>query len=204
MHKNDKIKKISMESDYNQEMSFSDDCLRTVNLGDKIIEKQLSSGAYKHVSCNVCGSDDPIVFAVDYHGEPHKRRVKCKKCGLVYSDSQATKSKLKNYYETYNNSVKTIEEIIQLHESLVSQYNRIFSTLTNKSKGGRFLDVGVVRDILLMKDADMGGMFLVLKFLRDMLNMPEKSSDFQMYDVQIFSMLNIRIIILIMCGYGMF
>lgn len=110
-------------------------------LTDNIIEKQLLSEAYKHVCCNFCGSDDWTIFALSNEEELHKRRVKCKKCGLVYSNPQGTEPTLKHYYGVHGKD-KSIEMIIRGHESLTAQYNRIFSSFGEKSKGETFLDVG--------------------------------------------------------------
>ena len=54
----------------------------------RIVEGQLASGNYRHVACNLCGSDDAVPYALRLGaGTPfvvHRRRVRCRKCGLIY------------------------------------------------------------------------------------------------------------------------
>lgn len=131
-----------MGLDDKQKLDFCDSSFDSASLEGNNIEKQLLSGTHKYVNCNLCGNDNTFIFAVEHKGEPHKRRVKCKKCGLIYSNPQATDNTLKKFYENLNN-VKPVEEIIRHHESLVSQYNRIFLNLANKKDEKRkFLDIG--------------------------------------------------------------
>jgi len=107
---------------------------------DKIIENKLQLGECDHISCNLCGSDDSAVFAIIVSGKgPHYRRVRCNKCGLVYSDPQASETTLKQYYSEGDLELETL---IDFHESLIPQYNSIFSDLTKKRKPGNFLDIG--------------------------------------------------------------
>ncbi len=109
---------------------------------DRIVKEQLTSGAYEHVSCNLCRTDTPVLFAINHYNKGiHARRMQCSNCGLVYSDPQATESTLKHYYATADGK-QSIEEIVRHHESLVPQYSRIFSNLAKKKKPGTFLDIG--------------------------------------------------------------
>ena len=66
----------------------------TVEEVNRIIEDQLASGRYEHVACDLCGSEEAAPYAMRLGaGSPyvlHRRRDRCRKCGLVYNDPQAT------------------------------------------------------------------------------------------------------------------
>ena len=69
----------------------------------KIIKEQLTSGNYSYVSCNLCGSDNGKIYAIREGikggNNLHLRRDRCKKCGLVYSNPQASEKTLKTFYK---------------------------------------------------------------------------------------------------------
>jgi len=111
---------------------------------------------YIKINCNLCGSDTAKLYSV-YNGEGnylHKYRVKCKKCGLVYSNPQATKETLQQYYSTiypgsvpsYTNSTKEI----------INNYEKYFSELNTRIKPGNFLDVGCAGGNLLSVGERLG------------------------------------------------
>ena len=71
---------------------------------------------YINVSCSFCGSNEYRVYTFDKdHFDLQPRKVKCKKCGLVYANPQATFEKLEDYYSNVyahsdNTDIKVVEE----------------------------------------------------------------------------------------------
>ena len=62
---------------------------------------ELPDADYKWVKCNLYGSDDASLYAVASAGQNdliHRTRVRCRKCGLVYSNPQATAKRLSEFY----------------------------------------------------------------------------------------------------------
>ena len=110
-----------------------------------IIEDQIASGNYQHVACNLCGSSDavPYAFRLPKHTEryySHVRRVKCCKCGFVYSDPQLTEKALHEKYQTaYDEEVKVVPEKVVLGKhKLLSELSQ---TVKNPAQV-KILDIG--------------------------------------------------------------
>jgi len=125
----------------------------------RIVEEQLASGNYRHVACNLCGSDDAVPYALRLGaGTPfvvHRRRVvRCRKCGLVYNDPQATEEMLMDYYEVVYND--TLAGLVSRMEKLTTQYRSFWKNLSNRVESGRFLDVGCNTGHLLSVGQDFG------------------------------------------------
>lgn len=123
-----------------------------------LIEEQLASGAYNYVRCNLCGSDDAKIYAVnEWSGgnNLHLKRDRCKKCGLVYSNPQASEEALKDYYEkeTYKDS---LNDIVTNMEELVPQHQLFWKGISERIKPGRFLDVGCNTGQLLSVGQEYG------------------------------------------------
>lgn len=130
----------------------------TVEKVNNIIEEQLASGSHKHIACNLCGSDDAVVYAMRLgkysQSVLHRRRVRCRKCGLIYSDPQATEETLKQYYKmVYNDK---LADIIPNMKELETQYRSFWANLSERSKPGRFLDVGCNTGHLLSVGYEFG------------------------------------------------
>lgn len=109
------------------------------------IEKQVASGAYNYVCCNLCGSDNAKIYAVRIWRRGgkklHLRRDRCKQCGLVYSNPQASEETLKDYYEkeVYKDS---LNDIATNMEGLMPKQKLFWKGISERIKPGRFLDVG--------------------------------------------------------------
>ncbi len=123
-----------------------------------IIEEQFASGKYEHIACNLCGSDEAVPYAMRLgEGSPyvlHRRRVRCRKCGLVYSDPQATEETLKHYYELVYNA--TLPNQVSRIQKLTTQYRSFWTGLSERVEPGRFLDVGCNTGHLLSVGEDFG------------------------------------------------
>lgn len=123
-----------------------------------IIEGQLASGGYRHVVCNLCGSNDAVPYAMRLGaGSPfvvHRRRVRCRKCGLVYSDPQATEGTLKKYYEVVYDD--NLTDLISRMQKLATQHRLFWTSLSERVEPGRFLDVGCNTGHLLNVGRDFG------------------------------------------------
>jgi len=109
------------------------------------IEEQVASGAYEYVCCNLCGSDNAKIYAARVWRKGgnnlHLRRDRCKKCGLVYSNPQASEETLKEYYEreAFKDSMN---DIATKMEELVPKHQLFWKGISEQIKPGRFLDVG--------------------------------------------------------------
>lgn len=123
-----------------------------------IIEEQIASGKYEHVACDLCGSDDAVPYAMRLgEGSPfvlHRRRVRCRRCGLVYSDPQATEKTLKQYYQVVYSD--TLTDVSSRMQELATQYRSFWKGLSRRVGPGRFLDVGCNNGHLLSVGADFG------------------------------------------------
>lgn len=115
---------------------------------EKMIEDQIASGDYQHVACNLCGSNNAVPYAFNLK-EPiethHVRRVKCRKCGFIYSDPQATEETLLGIYNVFYDSRKIGETVKDLDKNVLHGARRFFVELTETEKNiGQFriLDVG--------------------------------------------------------------
>ena len=133
----------------------------TVDEVNRIIETQLALGGYHHVNCKLCGSDDTALYAIRLDPPPenepfivHRRRVRCRKCGLVYSNPQATEETLKQYYnQVYED---TLSDVTSGYQNLETQYRSWWESLGERVKPGKFLDVGCNTGHLLRAGQDFG------------------------------------------------
>ena len=131
----------------------------TVDKVKGIIETQLASGGYHHVNCNLCGRDEAALYALRLYPPPenepfvvHWRRVRCRKCGLVYSNPQATEKTLKEFYnQVYEGTLP--DETLDLQD-LKTQYRSWWESLGERVKPGKFLDVGCNTGRLLRAGQD--------------------------------------------------
>jgi len=97
------------------------------------------------VPCSLCGSEEYKVYTFDQdHYDFQPRRVKCKRCGLVYANPQATFEKLKKYYsDVYAHFGKTSIKIRKDEfKELVESNIEVFRELNKNQSPGKFLDVG--------------------------------------------------------------
>ncbi|MBI4318545.1 MAG: class I SAM-dependent methyltransferase [Chloroflexi bacterium] len=99
---------------------------------------------YKHVPCNLCGADSAETYAtcsIDADWVVHRTRVRCRKCGLVYSDPQASERTLASFYSrTY--PVSCVPDKVQTSESQISAAKQLFERMNGRGRPGRVLDVG--------------------------------------------------------------
>jgi len=111
--------------------------------------KKIDPKYLKHKECNLCGADDTVkLVTIDKVYDNNKYNiVKCKKCGLIYSDPRPMLSKMevgkfiynKEYYKNempYNGQSKYITRIFRTScEEQASIIERYVSK-------GRFLEIG--------------------------------------------------------------
>lgn len=111
---------------------------------------------FVQVTCNLCGSTNCEVYG-RMQGKAkhvlHHTAVRCKKCGLVYANPQATRETLQDFYSViYPDIVKYLE----LVEGLRSSYLQFFAGLNDRQGKGRFLDVGCATGHLAQAGQEMG------------------------------------------------
>src|SRR5690348_6416987 len=54
------------------------------------------------INCPVCGVDDAVPYAARIRANaPHFLRVRCRRCGLIYANPQATPRELMTFYQNY-------------------------------------------------------------------------------------------------------
>ncbi|MDH4258410.1 MAG: class I SAM-dependent methyltransferase [Candidatus Aminicenantes bacterium] len=88
-----------------------------------------------HVNCNLCGQDDTEV--VQKAEEPYEV-VKCKSCGLVYTNPQPDRGFLEEHYqEDYYK-----EWVEKQMKKRIPMWKRRLKDLLRYKTGGRLLDVG--------------------------------------------------------------
>lgn len=96
------------------------------------------------IPCNLCGSQEYKVYALDEdHCDLHPRRVKCKKCSLVYANPLATFDKLEEYYSnTFPGDEKSFHLLIEENNKAIEPNKEIFRELNKNQPPGKFLDIG--------------------------------------------------------------
>ncbi len=98
---------------------------------------------YIHIKCNLCGKDNAKVYSVsNLKGKHvlHRIRVKCKGCGLVYSNPQATEDKMTKYYsEVYPDLMQAVGKVKEIYDE---SFFLDSSDSTQQMRAGKFLDVG--------------------------------------------------------------
>ena len=108
------------------------------------------------VNCNLCGSDEYEIYGREQSAAEHilhRTAVQCKKCGLVYSNPQATREILQDFYNaTYPNLSEYLEHV----ERLKPYHQTFFSSLKERRKRGRFLDIGCATGHLLKVGQEFG------------------------------------------------
>lgn len=104
------------------------------------MNKDLKPG-YRYIKCNLCGGDRQTVYAVNDSEDKyilHRIRVRCPKCGLVYSNPQATEEKMAEFYsQAYPEMLGAIDIIDDETFFLDPPCSG-----RKQMKPGRFLDVG--------------------------------------------------------------
>ena len=122
----------------------------------KVRLSEIVHNGYVHVPCNLCGSDDYEIFAqVENVTDEviHRTAVRCKNCGLVYSNPQATRETLRDFYTaTYPELSRYLEGV----EGLRSSHQAFFAGLNERVGEGRFLEVGSASGHLLKVGQEMG------------------------------------------------
>lgn len=96
------------------------------------------------VPCDLCGNREYKVFTFDKdHCDFQPRKVKCKKCGLVYANPQATFVNLEEYYSNiYPGHEEDFQSSIRENKKLVEGNKEYFKELNKNRLPGKFLDVG--------------------------------------------------------------
>lgn len=103
------------------------------------------SSDYIDVSCNLCGINNYKIYTLDDTPEAiHPRKVKCRKCGLVYANPRATYKKYEEYYSNIypHKGLTDIKNIIEYMKPFKEHYRDYFRDLNSKMTPGKFLDVG--------------------------------------------------------------
>lgn len=112
------------------------------------------------INCNLCGSDDYVIYGQERRQAEHilhRTAVRCKKCGLVYSNPQATQRTLQNFYSiTYPGLSKYLEHVEGFYSSHYSSQQAFFTRLSERRGRGRFLDIGCATGHLLKVGQEMG------------------------------------------------
>lgn len=124
---------------------------------ERIIEEQLASGDFRYVRCNSCGVGDSGLYAVNLwkKGEPvHRRRVRCHKCGLVYSNPQASETVLRKFYN--NRYADCVTDLDETCKCLAPTHRDFFANLNKKMRPGKFLDVGCSTGRILSVGLEFG------------------------------------------------
>ena len=128
----------------------------TVDEVNLTVEKQLRSGNYQHVVCNLCGKDDAVFYAIWKKSDRlHIRRVRCRHCGFVYSDPQATSETLMRFYDTCYKD-EDVLELVRLNENEAPSHRKYFTLLAQRMSPGRFLDIGCSTGHILSVARDFG------------------------------------------------
>ena len=109
-----------------------------------------------NVVCNLCGSDNYEIYGREQKAAEHivhRTAVRCKKCGLVFSNPQATRETLQRFYSTaYPDLSGYLEHVGSLHSS----QRTFFTGLNERRRIGRFLDIGCATGHLLKAGQEMG------------------------------------------------
>lgn len=95
---------------------------------------------YLYKKCDSCGKDHTKVYAVNSLKSKdtlHHVKVKCRNCGLVYSNPQATEGKIKEFYSNIYPEILGTIKVIDDETFFLDPHNRM-----KQMKPGRFLDVG--------------------------------------------------------------
>lgn len=103
---------------------------------------------YRDVRCNLCGEKCANVYAVNESNNEkvlHHVRVQCRKCGLIYSNPEATETKMAQFYSEMYPEILRVEAPEKLR-AMKGTYDETFfldaSDRKKQMKPGRFLDVG--------------------------------------------------------------
>jgi SAM-dependent methyltransferase len=111
---------------------------------------------FLNINCNLCGGNDYEIYGCEESMAKHivhRTVVRCKKCGLVYSNPQATREILQDFYNaTYPDLSKYLEHV----ERLKPYHQTFFSSLKERRKRGRFLDIGCATGHLLKVGQEFG------------------------------------------------
>ncbi len=105
----------------------------------------MNLSGYKEISCNLCGSKEYKIFSIQENPSVlHPRKVKCKKCGLVYSNPQATFEKLEEYYSNIyaHTGVSKIRKVVKRTKASEEESKEYFRRLNSRQPPGKFLDIG--------------------------------------------------------------
>lgn len=99
---------------------------------------------YVHVICNLCGSDDTELFGRE--NSPldkvvHYQSVRCRRCGLVYSDPQATERKLARFY-SLEYPLRCVSGYDRQTAERLSENRAFLRQLSARKRPGTFLDIG--------------------------------------------------------------
>ena len=111
---------------------------------------------FHHVNCNLCGSEDYEIYGREQSSAEHilhRTAVRCKKCGLVYSNPQATPETLQDFYSAV---YPALSKYLVHVEELRSSHQAFFSRLNESRGAGRFLDIGCATGHLLKVGQETG------------------------------------------------
>ena len=111
-----------------------------------------------YVTCALCGSDSSVVIAAKPRRElPHATKVKCLRCGLIYSQPMADENELSHYYTHYYADSHHAPYLTgEADESNLRASRAKVLEIMRHKKEGRFLDVGCGVGYVLNCARDLG------------------------------------------------
>ncbi|MCL4553380.1 MAG: class I SAM-dependent methyltransferase [Candidatus Marsarchaeota archaeon] len=112
----------------------------------------------KYVVCALCLSDNTDVIAASPRPElPHATKVRCRSCGLIYSQPMADEDELRTYYDRYYTDGSHSSYLTTRADAshLAASRAKVREILRFKSSG-RFLDIGCGVGYVLVAARELG------------------------------------------------
>lgn len=117
---------------------------------------RIDSAKLENVNCNICNRDDARVV----HDLGEFSIVKCRNCGLLYTNPRFVKDELYKIYEDeyfinakfYDKSDAFLygyEDYLKDKDDIQASYRRIFMTIDRFAKPGRLLEIGCAMGFFL-------------------------------------------------------
>ncbi len=109
----------------------------------------------EYISCLLCKSgeydiiykknfDANITFSPSKHKNVHGQIVKCKKCGLIYTNPRIDQSSLVKFYQSYDDDDDSSESLARSYTS-----KKIVNKILKYKNAGRVIEIGCATGILL-------------------------------------------------------